>query len=113
MWKIQIDSTKRREAIVALFKVTGGIETLVASKEGDLDIVSAIKELLTENNLKLADVSEVKPVLGPGSYTGLRNGVTVANTLSWALGKKELKDLDVPLYGSEPNISERKEKSLN
>ena len=113
MWKILIDSTKRREAVVSLVKTARGIETLVSSKEGDLDIVAAVAELLAENNLALTDISEVRPDLGPGSFTGLRNGITVANVLNWASGRKELKDLDLPQYGAEPNISERKEKSLN
>jgi tRNA threonylcarbamoyladenosine biosynthesis protein TsaB len=34
------------------------------------------------------DVDEINVEEGPGSYTGLKVGVSVANALSFALGKK-------------------------
>ena len=113
MWKILIDSTKRREAVVSLVKIENNIETVVSSKTGDLDLVHAMSNILLENNLKLADISEISPNLGPGSFTGIRNGIAISNILNWALGKKGISNLDIPHYGAEPNISERKEKSLN
>lgn len=45
-----------------------------------------IDELLRETKLALPDVTHIYVNTGPGSFTGLRVGVTIANTLGWALG---------------------------
>ena len=78
---------------------------MVAEKKGDIDIVSAIKGLLEENNLPIENVDEFTSNLGPGSFTGLKIGATIANVLNWALGKKNIKELDIPEYGRDPNIT--------
>lgn len=44
-----------------------------------------IDKILKKNKKSIEDISEIKINLGPGSFTGLRIGVSVANTLSWAL----------------------------
>lgn len=45
-----------------------------------------IEELLKENKLELADIIGIKVNTGPGSYTGLRVGVAIANMLGTLLG---------------------------
>ncbi len=47
-----------------------------------------VKEMMDELNLKPNDVDEIIVVNGPGSYTGLRVGVTIAKTYAWGLSKK-------------------------
>lgn len=47
-----------------------------------------IKYLLEENNLKPNDLEEIICVRGPGSFTGLRVGVTIAKTYAHFLNKK-------------------------
>ena len=44
-----------------------------------------IEELLSENNLKFSDLSAIAVSQGPGSYTGLRIGVSSAKGLCYAL----------------------------
>lgn len=44
-----------------------------------------IEELFTETNLKLQDLSAIAVSQGPGSYTGLRIGVSAAKGLCYAL----------------------------
>ena len=47
----------------------------------------------------LKDISEIKVETGPGSFTGLRVGVAVANALAWGLGiKVNNKDRVEPKY---------------
>jgi tRNA threonylcarbamoyladenosine biosynthesis protein TsaB len=63
-------------------------------------ILPLIEEILHEHNLRIADVTEIEVALGPGSYTGLRVGATVANALAYLLdipvnGKKSLA---IPTY---------------
>lgn len=45
-----------------------------------------IAEILKENNLVFADLSAIAVSQGPGSYTGLRIGVSAAKGLSYSLG---------------------------
>lgn len=45
-----------------------------------------ITEKLTENNMTLKDIEAVGVFEGPGSFTGLRIGISVANSLAASLG---------------------------
>lgn len=45
-----------------------------------------IDEVLGKNKMTPKDISEIQVNTGPGSYTGLRIGVAIANTLGWELG---------------------------
>ena len=45
-----------------------------------------IEEILTKEGQSMKDISEIEVNTGPGSFTGLRVGVSVANTIGWALG---------------------------
>lgn len=105
IYKIYIDTSERYKKSVRLVEISQGEKELELGKRfGDIDIVVSIKELLDENNLMPSDIDEVIPNLGPGSFTGLKMGVTVANIINWLNGKKSLEELDLPEYGSEPNI---------
>lgn len=55
-------------------------------------LLPLIAETLKELRLSPTDITEIKVVTGPGSFTGLRVGVTIANTLGWIL--------DIPVNGS-------------
>ncbi|TSC93457.1 MAG: hypothetical protein Athens101428_670 [Candidatus Berkelbacteria bacterium Athens1014_28] len=52
-----------------------------------------IERLLKSKKLIFFDLSSVSVFVGPGSYTGLRIGVTVANFLAWSLG--------IPLFSAD------------
>jgi tRNA threonylcarbamoyladenosine biosynthesis protein TsaB len=49
-------------------------------------LLAAILLLIKKNGLELTDIEEIKINPGPGSFTGLRVGFSVANTLGWYLG---------------------------
>jgi tRNA threonylcarbamoyladenosine biosynthesis protein TsaB len=55
-----------------------------------------IKALLEKNGLNLGEINGVIVYQGPGSFTGLRIGVTVANALASSLG--------VPIVGSTSDL---------
>jgi tRNA A37 threonylcarbamoyladenosine modification protein TsaB len=105
MYKIYLDSSDRNNKVVKLIDVTDGVEKEILKKDGNLDIVKTINDLLKENDLKPQDISEFIPALGPGSFTGLKIGVTIANVFNWALKRKKLDDLYYPDYGAEPQIT--------
>lgn len=50
-------------------------------------LIPAIRDLLAEAGLTVAGVDGFVVGLGPGSYTGLRIGITAAKTLAYANGK--------------------------
>ncbi len=48
-------------------------------------LVPLIDDILKDNNLSVNDLNEVLVVSGPGSFTGVRLGITVAKTLAYTL----------------------------
>lgn len=100
MYKIYVDTSKREVKKITLFKEDTPVEEI----ENNGDLVTSIDNMLRKHNITLGQISEFVPNLGPGSFTGLKNGVAVCNVLNWALGLKNLADLKTPEYGSEPNI---------
>ena len=44
-----------------------------------------IKEIFDENNLDIHNLKEIIVVNGPGSFTGIRIGLTIAKTLAYSL----------------------------
>jgi len=88
-------------------------------------IHSKINELLQAHGKSLSDINGILVFKGPGSFTGLRIGFTVANALSYSLQvpvvsddgdgwlvqgvnrllKKENEHVAMPEYGALPNIT--------
>jgi tRNA threonylcarbamoyladenosine biosynthesis protein TsaB len=57
------------------------------------EIISSLESLFNEVNWEPGDIDLIAVSTGPGSYTGLRVGVTCAKTLAYGLGKPII---DVP-----------------
>ncbi|KIL74195.1 tRNA (adenosine(37)-N6)-threonylcarbamoyltransferase complex dimerization subunit type 1 TsaB [Bacillus badius] len=60
-------------------------------KNHSLRVMPAIDTLMKECEVKPADLDKIVVAKGPGSYTGVRIGVTIAKTLAWSL--------NIPLSG--------------
>ena len=61
-----------------------------------------IDKLLKENNLKIEEIDAIRVNTGPGSYTGLRVGIAIANALGFVLkipvNGKKIGELATPVY---------------
>ena len=51
-------------------------------------LMNEIKNILEKSNLTIYDIDNFVVLNGPGSFTGIRVGVSIAKTLSWVLSKK-------------------------
>ena len=51
-------------------------------------IITIIDNCLTNSNLKMQDIDNIYVVNGPGSFTGIRIGVTIGKVIAWSLNKK-------------------------
>jgi tRNA threonylcarbamoyladenosine biosynthesis protein TsaB len=73
-------------AIVEKDKVIGELVTNV-KKNHSVRAMPAIEQLMKDCDVKPADLDLIVAGKGPGSYTGVRIGVTLAKTLAWSLNK--------------------------
>ncbi len=77
-------------------------------------LLGFIKEKLAENNKTFDDITELEFMSGPGSFTGLRIGASVINTLADYLDipiadqNGEKHKLIMPDYGRPANITKQK-----
>ncbi|MBL7159733.1 tRNA (adenosine(37)-N6)-threonylcarbamoyltransferase complex dimerization subunit type 1 TsaB [Candidatus Microgenomates bacterium] len=81
-----IDTSNSEETVVGL-KINGKRDFL----KGKSKILKAqnalplIEKILKKHKIKTSDLTAIKVNTGPGSFTGLRVGVAVANALAWVL----------------------------
>ena len=57
-----------------------------ARQEKAQKLLPFINEVLKKEGKKIKEIKEIEVNTGPGSFTGLRVGVSVANALGWGLG---------------------------
>lgn len=60
------------------------------SREHSKNIMPEIENILIKNNVDIKEINRIYVGIGPGSYTGVRIGVTVCKMLAWTL--------NIPLY---------------
>lgn len=58
-------------------------------KNHSVQAMPAIDQVIKEADMNIQEIDRIVVAKGPGSYTGVRIGVTIAKTLAWTL-KKEL-----------------------
>lgn len=79
---LYIDTRNNRKTIVKLSK--DRLEKPTGPDKSQ-QVLSLINQILKKNKKTLKDLTEIEVETGPGSFTGLRVGVSVANALGWAL----------------------------
>ena len=82
--RLFINTTVAKKAVVSLIAKNGDV---IAQEEAEEPLL-AVDQLLKKTKTNLEDIQEISSHPGPGSFTGLRIGAAVAQTLNFALGKK-------------------------
>lgn len=122
--------TDKPESEIGIFDGHNKLEYVAWSAHRELaeTIHIKIREILEKQELALNDLEGIVVYKGPGSFTGLRIGVTVANTLASSLGipitgeatdawiengiqkliEGETEQIIQPEYGAPPHITQQK-----
>ena len=97
---LYIDTKDQKKVTVVLKKEREVVEGLSAKNEfGSQVILPLIEKLLKSQKIEFTDLKGIEVETGPGSFTGIRVGVSIANSLGFSLripvnGKKIETDLD-------------------
>lgn len=82
--KLHIDTTTIKRATVYLY-----LKNKVYKKTGRYPL-KLINSLLNKHGLKIEDVKDISVNPGPGSFTGLRVGTSIVNTLNFTLKRNKI-----------------------
>lgn len=100
---LSIDTSNNKEIKVGL--TIDGKEHLLQKpldRQKAQVVLPLLDELLKERDLTVQDITQITVNPGPGSFTGLRVGVTIANTLGYLLhipiNGKAIGEMVEPVY---------------
>lgn len=82
-----LDTTSNKEIIVRLTIDNDVFEEKVAIENNRTQVVlPTLQKLLKEHDLTIQQIQKVEVNPGPGSFTGVRVGTSIANALIFSLG---------------------------
>lgn len=85
VWLI-LETSGRSRVGVAVGGVVVATEDLPAGRQQNRHLLPTVERLIRDCGLTPRGLTHVAVGIGPGSYTGLRVGLTAAKTLAYALG---------------------------
>lgn len=88
MNRIVIDTTDNTKTLIRLEGDNSSDEIIEPAKPRSQVTLLLVEKMLKKNNLRPQDLDEVLVNTGPGSFTGTRVGVAIANALGFGLGIK-------------------------
>ena|SRR3972149_8513543 len=94
--KLYIDTADREKVVVGIDNER--FETK-AHERSSQELLPFIEKILKKNGKTVKDITEIQVNTGPGSFTGLRVGLAVADTLGWIL-KVPVNGVDISKEGS-------------
>ena len=80
-----IDTTDREKIYLTLFRDKSEKCFEFETERQSEDLLIAIDGILKKEKVSLKDLQAILVCTGPGTFTGLRAGITVGNTLAWVL----------------------------
>ncbi len=84
---LHIDTKDQKTITVSLKKNGEVMKSLSEQNEyGSQVLLPLIEKILKQEKLDFKDLKGIEVEIGPGSFTGLRVGVSVANALGYSLG---------------------------
>lgn len=93
--KLYIDTTNSETITI---KINEEVFHADARHDRAQALLPLVLDTLASRNIKITQITEIEVNRGPGSFTGTRVGVSVANALGWALG--------VPVNGSKEQFTQ-------
>jgi len=89
---------------VALFKDNKLLDFIDEYVDRDLSKLFCVrvKEILVKNSLSFKDINNIYSVTGPGSFTGIRIGLTFVKVLAFSLNKKVVPISELQILASTP-----------
>ncbi len=85
MYTLLIDTSQSTETVVGL-RMNGKEDIVTAAGNRQTQqVLPLIDTLLQKHGLTVKNLTNIEVNLGPGSFTGLRVGVSIANTLAQSL----------------------------
>jgi tRNA threonylcarbamoyladenosine biosynthesis protein TsaB len=83
---LSIDTSNNKEVIVSLkLDDREDVRRQIPDHRKAQIVLPMIDDILKDHDLELKDVTHIEVNIGPGSFTGLRVGITIANTLAFLL----------------------------
>lgn len=83
--KVYLDSTNNLKTII---KIGQQQFTRKYSSPRDQDTFAFLVQIINQQKINPQDITQIEVNPGPGSFTGSRLGVTIANALAFALNLK-------------------------
>lgn len=108
---LHLDTSDRHNLIIRLEESGKQLleKKLTGGAKNSSNLLQTLKDLFDEKGIPVEKLTGLRVNPGPGSYTSLRVGIAIANTLSYAL-KIPINDLPprqplLPEYGQAPYIT--------
>lgn len=108
--KLYLDTTDNTKTVI---KINDKLHTRTTQNPREQDVFGFLTSVFTEEGITPSEITEIYVNEGPGSFTGTRIGVAIANSLGFALNLP-VNNQPVPVspvYSQPPNITKSK-KSL-
>lgn len=89
MISLFLDSSDKK-AIVALLSGGKLIDSIIEENDNHLSekFLPMIERIIAKNQLQIDNIDAIYVINGPGSFTGVRVGVTTAKVMAWGLKKR-------------------------
>lgn len=114
MFSLFID-THDKDIVICLYEDGKVKDNIIKTSERNHSdyTMPLVKEILDKNNITVHNLNEILVINGPGSFTGVRLGVTVAKTLAYTLNIPIKSMSSLEMYAISSDSNENKVVTIN